>query len=189
VCSICKSCVFSSKWKETFVCLSRSLSLPVCLSMCLFSFLLHILYSTFFFLQFFSCCAIFVLILKLYIIILLSHSCTHKSHAIDSFLLCMHTFVFCSLLSLSGILAFPAYLSFFSFLFSSKYVRFHGVFIGCSRSYLSILYFALFFCCVRARCLERIYIHYIWHSDQFVTKIISIENKRTNTDRGEFEFF
>jgi hypothetical protein len=90
VCSICKSCVFSlTKVKR---------NVSVCLSMSwLFVFfsLAHS-YIHFFFLHFFSCCAIFVLILKLYIIILLSHSCTHKSHAIDSFLLCMHSFVFCS---------------------------------------------------------------------------------------------
>ncbi len=53
---------------------------------------------------------------------------------------CIHlSFV---LLSLVFWLSLPTSHS-FSFFSSSKYVRFHGVFIGCSRSYLSILYFAL----------------------------------------------
>ena len=160
--------------------MSSSSSLVVFLYSC--TFFIHLVFFIF---LFFSCCAIFVLIhsnytSKFYYHID-AHTYTHVNHMQLNHFFC-RACVYLSLCSFSSSLVFwlslPTSHSWSLFLFFLRNmldstVYSFAVIVHIFLHSISLPLF-LFFCCVRARCLERIYIHYIMHSDECARKIISV---------------
>ena len=85
----------------------------------------------------------------------------------------------------AGMLAFPAFSLFLSHLYFVSFFFEICSIPWCVLLVLSFIYFYTrfrsFFCCVRARCLERIYIYYILHSCECVLQVTYILEGKTRS--------